>query len=438
MNYFITGVTGTVVPVIVEELMRKDPDPHFYFAIRRGKSNMDISERFKAVVSSLDLSDTLKARCIRRSKPVEIDVEQENMGIDPSVYQELTENVDKILHGAADVRFDQPYESIRISNVLFSEKMYDLFCAIKTHRSASGQSPATLYYISTGYAYGIYKKPIPEDYPDFKPGKPDNTYAQTKAEAKKFLLDKITGRDDRIVIFEPTIIGGSARTGRTRVYNLHYVIMMLGYMGKLPFLTEPDNRPDIIPVDWVAAVISDIMTKGQFHQGALRLSIGDRGATIRYMHDVGYDYYTAKDPVPGHVIPKIRFVPRWFFLTMIRIQKGWYQGLYLVTGMRRYRKIIKGISLLEGYFPYITGYKVFENHKSTALIKKYTDCGPAPCLHEIRDEDGKIVEKGYFRRILADTLETGWGGMIDFERLKKHEAFSTEKNPKKAFGTLKK
>ncbi|MEZ4576610.1 MAG: SDR family oxidoreductase [Desulfobacterales bacterium] len=51
------------------------------------------------------------------------------------------------------------------------------------------------------------------------------------------------------------MIGGSARTGRTKTYNLHYIVMMLGYMGKLPFLTSADNRLDIVPVDWVAAII---------------------------------------------------------------------------------------------------------------------------------------------------------------------------------------
>lgn len=436
MNYFITGVTGTVVPIIIEELIKKDEDPFFYFAIRRGKKQTDVHARFEAVIHSLNLSTSRIEALAKRSKTVEINVEKENMGIDPALYRELIQSVDKILHGAADVRFDQPYENIKISNVDFTRKMYDLFDEIKEKRHAAGQPPATLYYISTGYAYGIYKKPIPEDYPDFNPGKPDNTYAQTKAEAKLFLLDKIKQYNDRIVIFEPTIIGGAASTGRTRAYNLHYVIMMLGYMGKLPFLTAPDNRPDIVPVDWVAAVISDILAKDTFHQGTLRLSMGSRGATIRYMHDVGYHYYTANDPVPGHVIPRIRFVPRWLFLSMIQVQKTWYTGLYFTTGMRRYRKIIKGIQLLEGYFPYITGHKVFENEKSTALIEKYTDCGPAPALHEIRDDAGNIIEKGYFRKILADTLETGWGGMIDFERLKKHE--TPAKNPKKVAEMMRK
>lgn len=438
MNYFITGITGTVVPIIVEELMKKDADPFFYFAIRSGKTGSDIQARFEAVLQSLELSPAMTESLSRRSKLVEIDVEKENMGIDPDMREELIDNTEKILHGAADVRFNQPYEKIKISNVDFTKKIYDLYTRVKNRRDTAGKPKPTLYYISTGYAYGIYKKPIPEDYPEFNPGPPDNTYAQTKAEAKSFLLDKINRLDDPIVIFEPTIIGGSAKTGRTRAYNLHYVVMMLGYLGKLPFLTAPDNRPDIVPVDWVAAVISDIMAKDAYHQGNLRLSIGSRGATIRYLHDTGYRYYTQNDPVPGRVIPKIRFVPRRLFFSMILIQKGWYHSLYFFTRMRRYRKIIKGIQLLEGYFPYITGYKVFENEKSSALIEQYTDCGPAPALHEIRDESGNVIEPGYYIKTLADTLETGWGGMVDFERLKKSEGRYKTKDPKKVFGILRK
>ncbi len=437
MNYFITGITGTVVPTIIEDLLRKDADSFFYFAIRGDAKGNGIQERFDAVLKSLDVKPAMKAGLAERSKLVEIDVEKENMGIDPAMYAELIARTDKILHGAADVRFDQPYEKIKIANVEFTIEIYNLFRRIKEHRRATGAPEPTLYYISTGYAYGIYKTPIPEDYPEFHPGKPDNTYAQTKAEAKVFLLEKIRIFNDRIVIFEPTIIGGSARTGKTKTYNLHYVVMMLGYLGKLPFLTAPDNRLDIVPVDWVAAVISDIMTKDQYHQGALRLSVGSRGAPIRHMYDVGYEYYTANNPVPGHVIHKIRFVPRWFFFSMIQMLKGWYLAIYFVTRSRRYHKLAKGISLLEGYFPYITGYKVFENAKSTALIEKYTDCGPAPAIHEIRDAAGNIIENGYYKKTLADTLETGWGGMVDFERLQK-KSRAASKSPQAAFGVSQK
>lgn len=434
MKYFVTGITGTVVPEIIRELMSKDPEPYFYFAIRRkGSEGTDISKRFKSVLNAMEIDHELKERLSGCSSLVEMDVEKENLGIDPVRYEELVENTEKILHGAADVRFDQPYESIRIPNVVFTHKIYDLYSRIKQHRAANGKSEATLYYISTGYAYGKCKKPIPEDYPEFHPGPPDNTYAQTKAEAKKFILDKIKENNDRIVLFEPTIIGGSAKTGRTRTYNLHYIVMMLAYMGKLPFLTAPENRLDIVPIDWVAAIVSDLMTGHEMHQGVLRMASGANGVPIRYLQKVGTKYYRENDPVDGRAMPEIRFVPRWFFNTMIQVQKRVYQALYLCTRVRRFRKLAKGISLLEGYFPYITGYKVFENEKSQALIEKYTRCGKAPAMQDLYDADGNLLEKGYYEKILADTLETGWGGMVDFDRLRKKHA--PYENPQAAYSS---
>lgn len=422
MKYFVTGITGTVVPVIIEELMKKDNDPYFYFAIRKKGDKQDISGRFQSVLGVLNLDVATRQKLFERSKLVEIDVESEKLGIEPGIYDELVVNVEKILHGAADVRFDQPYEKIRISNVVFTEKIYDLLSDIRQYRRESGKTEATLYYISTGYAYGIYKKPIPEDYPEFHPGKPDNTYAQTKAEGKFFILDKIKKFNDRVVIFEPTIIGGSSKTGKTRVYNLHYIVIMLGYLGKLPFLTAPENTLDIVPVDWVAAIISDIMAGDQFHQGVIRMASGNNAVPVGYLHGAGYDYYVKHDPVEGHVIPRIRFVPRWFFNSMIKAQKSYYWTMHRITGNKRFRKLVKGISLLEGYFPYITGYKVFENSKSMALIEKYTSCTSAPILQDIRDSEGNLVSKGYYEKVMADTLETGWGGLVDFDRLRQTQA----------------
>jgi thioester reductase-like protein len=436
MIYFVTGITGTVVPVILENLIRKDKDAFFYFAIRKDSKGNGIQARFETVVEALDLDPASKLGIYKQSKLVEIDIEKDKIGIDSDMYDELVKNTEKILHGAADVRFEQPYESIRMPNVVFTHKIYGLFCDIKSYRKQAGKSDATLYYISTSYAYGICKKVIPEDYPEFHPGKPDNTYAQTKAEAKHFILDKIKQHNDRIVIFEPTIIGGSAKTGKTNSYNLHYILIMLGYMGKLPFLTSPNNKIDIIPVDWVAAIISDIMTKDEFHQGSLRMASGKNAARIKHLHDVAYDYYVKHDPVPGHVIPKIRFVPKWFFLSMVQLQKMYYRAMSLITRNKRFRKLVKGISLLEGYFPYITGFKVFDNTKSMELIKKYTDCDEAPVLLDMVEKEGSLIPKGYYKKIFADTLETGWGGLVDYKKLEKKTALYKETQA--AFGYSKK
>jgi len=436
MKYFITGITGAVVPVVVEGLVKKDPDACFYFAIRKDSNGNGINERFESVVEAMDLDKSTKLDLIKRSTLVEINIEREKLGISAPLYSELVENAEKILHGAADVRFDQPYEKIKVVNVEFTKKLYQLYDKIKSYRLEHNKSDATLYYISTSYAYGIYKGKAPEDYPDFKPGKPDNTYAQTKAEAKQFILENIKTKDDQIVIFEPTIIGGDSKTARTRKYNLHYIVLMLGYLGKLPFLTSPQNQLDIVPVDWVGGVISDIMAKNEYHQGIIRLSAGSEAITVKYLHDIGWHYYIDNNPVPGHVVPKIYFVPIWFFYSMINIQKTYYRVMHFITRNKRYCKLVKGIGLLEGYFPYITRYKVFENSKSTALIEKYTDFSTAPTLQDVREKQGNLVKKGYLEKILADTLSTAWGGMVDYARLEKKTA--VYKGAKAAYSTSRK
>ncbi len=414
--YLVTGITGAVVPVIVEDLVRKDPEAFFYFALRRDTAGTAIAERFEAVATTLELQSAELALLRSRSRLVEIDVTPDGLGIEPGLRAELVARVDSILHGAADVRFDQPYDSIRIANVHFAEQIYALFAEIREKSAAVNRNPPTLYCLSTAYAYGIHSGLIPEDYPDFHPGPPDNSYARTKAEAKQFMLDKIRRFDAQILIIEPTIIGGSAQTGRTRAYHLHYLLLMLGYLGRLPFLCSPGNTLDIVPVDWVAAVVSDVMSGGELRQGVLRLASGPEAITVRQLHDAAYPWYVAHDPVPGHVIPRIRFVPAWSLTLMVALAKYSFRGLYAVARRRGYRKRAMELAMLEGYLPYMVASKRFDNERSTALIQRYTGCGPAPRLQDAVDPGGRLLEQGYYEKILADTLATGWGGLVDFAR----------------------
>jgi nucleoside-diphosphate-sugar epimerase len=417
--YLVLGVTGTVVPVIVEDLVRKDPVAFFYFALRRDAAGTPIAERFAAVVASLELGPADRERLRANSRLVEIDVGRDHLGIEPALRAELVARVDAILHGAADVRFDQSYAAIRIPNVVLAEQVYALFADMRAHRADSKAGPPALYYLSTAYAYGIHPDPIPEDYPEFSPGPPDNTYAATKAEAKQFMLDRIRDCDDPILIIEPTIIGGSSATGRTRAYHLHYLLLMLGYLGRLPWLCAPRNTLDIVPVDWVAAVISDVMTRGELRQGVLRLAAGPDAITVRQLHDQAYAWYCANDAVPGHVIPRIRFVPAWSLPLMVGLAKRGYRLLHAVGRRPKHRRRVKQLELLEGYLPYLVGRKRFENGRSTALVGRYTRCGTAPLLQDVVDAGGRVVRKGYLEKILADTLATGWGGQVDFARLRR-------------------
>ncbi len=71
MKYFVTGITGTVVPVIIENLMASDPDPHFYFALRKGSGGKGLAARLAEVVDSMDLDRKGREKLIQRSRLVE-------------------------------------------------------------------------------------------------------------------------------------------------------------------------------------------------------------------------------------------------------------------------------------------------------------------------------------------------------------------------------
>jgi len=412
------GITGTVVPVIVAELVRKDPDARFYFALRRDSAGTSIGARFAAVLATLDLEPEHRSRLSARSTLVEIDITRPGLGIEPGLRAGIVSRVDRIIHGAADVRFDQPYAAIRIPNVVFVEQVYALFDEIREHRAAVRADPPVLYYFSTAYAYGDYPGPIPDEYPGFHPGPPDNSYVRTKAEAKHFMLDRIRRCDAQILIIEPTIIGGCSVTGRTRAYHLHYLLLMLGYLGKLPFLCSPDNPLDIVPVDWVAAVTSDVIARGELRQGLIRLASGADAITVRQLHDAAYPWYVAHDPVPGHVIPKIRFVPAWTLRPMVAVATNAFRLLHAIGRRPAHRRRSKELAMLQGYLPYVVGTRRFDNERSTTLIRRYTGCGPAPRLQDHVDGDGRLLEQGYYGKILADTLATGWGGQVDFSRVR--------------------
>ncbi|MEZ4549274.1 MAG: SDR family oxidoreductase [Desulfobacterales bacterium] len=100
MRYFVTGITGTVVPVIVEDLMKKDQAPVFYFAIRKDAKGNGIRHRFVSVIDSMDLDNASNSMLYRIQNWWKLMLRKITR-IAPDLYAELIANTDKILHGAA-------------------------------------------------------------------------------------------------------------------------------------------------------------------------------------------------------------------------------------------------------------------------------------------------------------------------------------------------
>jgi len=414
VKYLITGLTGSVVPSIVEEIFLKDKSAFFYFAVRQKHENSDVSARVKNAVELLELDQKQKQKLLRQSKVIEIDIKNKSLNITSEQYDELVMNLDNILHGAADVRFDQPFYKIKISNVDFALAILNLYHDLKKYRISKKKTKPSLFYISSVFAYGNRRGCIKEDFPRFDYGKPENTYVETKSIAKKIMLKEILS-GEQVTIFEPSIIGGSSKTGKIKSYNMFYLFLYLGFINKLPFLPAKYNQLDIVPLDWVASVISGFMTQSEsgdiFKKGVIRLVSGKHAITNLQMKYITYNYYKDNKTYPEYNVSNVRFLPDKVFFTMFNATKFILHVLYTCCGIRSFRRNYLGVKRIEPYLPFVCGYKVFENEKSNCLIKKYTNCDSPPLLQDSFDENG-ILKGGYFPVLLKNTIRTGFGGRL--------------------------
>lgn len=152
----LTGVTGFLGKVVLEELVRRHNEESLHYdqlvvLIRpaRGKSS---TERFQERV--------VKSRCFSRlpmgwDNSIEVvsgDLMESSCGIESSIHQRLTKSITHILHCAGCVAFDSSLNVLLAENVTASINILDL----------AQQSPGLrrLILTSTAYVTPHTKEPI--------------------------------------------------------------------------------------------------------------------------------------------------------------------------------------------------------------------------------------------------------------------------------------
>src|ERR1017187_55240 len=93
---FLTGATGVVGTQLVQELLRTRPGARLALLIRPGKGQ-SAEERANAIVPPAERE---------RVEAVSGDVSQPNCGLEPASYNCLADEITRVIHSAATVRFD--------------------------------------------------------------------------------------------------------------------------------------------------------------------------------------------------------------------------------------------------------------------------------------------------------------------------------------------
>ncbi len=158
-HVFLTGATGFLGTALVESILRTQPDTTVYALIRPGRAT-NVTTRLKKDLLSNNCFDTLRtdlgqeafdALTMERVQAVAGNVGSEGLGLDTQGY-EILGRCDTVIHSAATVSFDAPFDSAVEINLLGPSRV------LATYTKARGNDlPGHMISVSTAYVAGSRK-----------------------------------------------------------------------------------------------------------------------------------------------------------------------------------------------------------------------------------------------------------------------------------------
>ncbi|MBA3793165.1 MAG: SDR family oxidoreductase, partial [Rubrobacter sp.] len=121
----MTGGTGFLGTALVEKMLRSLPElGRLYLVVRPSKDKSAADRFYKDVLGSAafrrlreELGDGFDERVAEKIRVLEGDVHAPSLGLGKEDLEELSENVDIVIHSAASVVFDAPLDAAVDSNV---------------------------------------------------------------------------------------------------------------------------------------------------------------------------------------------------------------------------------------------------------------------------------------------------------------------------------
>ncbi|MGB5174312.1 MAG: SDR family oxidoreductase, partial [Thermoanaerobaculia bacterium] len=221
LRVLLTGGTGFVGKEIIWQAAHDDDIVEMIVVIRPRQIVDRKTGEVVKIVSPAERGETLLDRLWLedpevRSKFtfVEGDVEQPNLGIDDGVLESLGQRITHVVHCAASVAFDDPYEKSFRTNVTGTVNALEFSHALQ---SSPGSSFVAHESIETSYIHGRKVAGLAREAQVVFPRNfYNNFYEATKAmasfETERFMLEKGL----RVVQLCPAIVIGETRAGNNR------------------------------------------------------------------------------------------------------------------------------------------------------------------------------------------------------------------------------
>jgi thioester reductase-like protein len=275
-DVLLTGATGLVGGAVLARLLERDPTVTVHCLIRANDAPTLEQRRLDV------LRRTGSEHHGARVYAVAGDVCAPGLGLaDPA---RLAARIHTIVHTAASTRFNLPLDEARDANVRPVEELVDF--AMQCEREGGF---GHIHHVSTAFVAGSGSGVLSE--PPLDPVGPfHNSYEQTKWEAEQVLRAAAVP----MVISRPSIIVGDSRTGATPHFRVIYEPMKWVYFksrtegsehaaGGSSGMTDvlpcrPNVRLDVVPVDFVADGIVEMLFKRETIGGVFHLGAGPKHA----------------------------------------------------------------------------------------------------------------------------------------------------------------
>jgi nucleoside-diphosphate-sugar epimerase len=247
MNIFLTGATGFLGGRLIQNLAREG---HTLYVLAR---NLQKAEKLLKKVAGF----TGEVHVIKG------DITAPNLGIDKETEQDLINKIDVFYHMAALVKFDLDLKE-ELFTINYDGTKHALDAAEKFGVSH-------FYYVSTAYTLG--KGEFAQEELHSLEQSFNNPYEESKCKAEHLCMEY--KQSFHITILRPAIIIGDSKTGEADSKFTLYGLMRSLEVFKKRFqrkglgdkvfhlLCEEGSTQNLVPVDYVADVLSDVLFKGR-------------------------------------------------------------------------------------------------------------------------------------------------------------------------------
>jgi thioester reductase-like protein len=335
---FLTGATGYIGAHVAANLLENYKDP-LNVLVRAADAHDAEVRLWRALQLHLDFP-RFHNHVNTRIKIFRGDLTQTGFGLPDDEYDRLVYTTDSVIHCAASLNRKSEKSCLNV-NLRGTLEVVKLAIQARDHHGLRRISHVSTVAVAGKRSNEVIGEDQAVDWErsDYDP------YARTKKFSEHMIRQLLP--DTAKTIFRPSIVLGDSRYPETTQFDMVKAFVFLAGLPVLPF--RPEDKLDIVNVDFVADAIADLHQKDHPQFDTYHLSSGQGSQSFRELTDALARARQKRRPV---------FMPRLArpFCSLVK------------TFSNRSGALGYGASLMKVFLPYLLWNTVFDNKRVTTEL----------------------------------------------------------------------